>query len=55
MLQITEKDRDVVGSVIGMSIHPNHTYAQINQVIKMLEQLKPIEVKKKKEKNDKEQ
>ena len=50
MLQITEKDRDVVASVIALGIYSNYTYAQINQVIKMLEQLKPIEDKKKKDK-----
>ena len=48
MLQISEKDRDVVASVIASSVHPNSSYAAINQVIKMLEQLKPVEKPKKK-------
>ncbi len=50
MLQISEKDRDVVASIIASGIYPKYAYATINQVIKMLEQLKTIEVKKKKDK-----
>lgn len=49
MLQIAEKDRDVIGLIIASGIYPNCSYSQVNQAIKVLEQLKPIEDKKKKE------
>ena len=47
MLQISEKDRDVITSLIANGIHVRTPYFIVNGIVQTLQDLKPIKEKKK--------
>lgn len=48
MLKLPEQTRQNAMVLLAKAIHPNHTYREVNQTIKDLQNLKPVEKPKKK-------